>query len=97
MKAWSFLDADLVRERARLADRWQAAGYPLGPLHGLPVGVKDVFDTSDMPSEYGSASLRGRRPTEDADAVSMLHGAGALIVGKTEHVRIRNVSSQSDP
>jgi Asp-tRNA(Asn)/Glu-tRNA(Gln) amidotransferase A subunit family amidase len=83
VKAWSFLDADLARERARQADKWQAAGYPLGPLHGLPVGVKDVFDTSDMPSEYGSASLRGRRPTEDADAVSVLHGAGALIVGKT--------------
>ena len=83
VKAWSFLDADLARERARQADEWQAAGYPLGPLHGLPVGVKDVFDTSDMPSEYGSGSLRGRRPTEDADAVSMLHGAGALIVGKT--------------
>jgi Asp-tRNA(Asn)/Glu-tRNA(Gln) amidotransferase A subunit family amidase len=83
VKAWSFLDADLARKRAGLADDWQAAGYPLGPLHGLPVGVKDVFDTSDMPSEYGSASLRGHRPTEDADAVSRLHGAGALIVGKT--------------
>ncbi len=82
VKAWSFLDADLARQRARLADEWQAAGFPLGPLHGLP-GVKDVFDTSDMPSEYGSGSLRGRRPTKDADAVSVLHGVGALIVGKT--------------
>ncbi len=83
VKAWSFLDADAARERARLADECQSAGLPLGPLHGLPVGVKDVFDTSNMPSEYGSASLRGRRPTEDADAVSVLHQAGALIVGKT--------------
>ncbi|MCA6116499.1 amidase [Bradyrhizobium sp. WSM 1738] len=83
VKAWSFLDADLARKRAWVADEWQAAGLPLGPLHGLPVGVKDVFDTSDMPSEYGSASLRGRRPTEDADAVSVLHRAGALIMGKT--------------
>lgn len=83
VKAWSFLDADLARERAWQADKWQAAGFPLMPLHGLPVGVKDVFDTSDMPSEYGSPSLRGRRPAEDADAVSVLLGAGALIVGKT--------------
>jgi Asp-tRNA(Asn)/Glu-tRNA(Gln) amidotransferase A subunit family amidase len=83
VKAWSFLDADVARERARLADECQAAGFPLGPLHGLPVGVKDVFDTSNMPSEYGSGSMRGRRPTEDADAVSVLHRAGALIVGKT--------------
>ena len=97
VKAWSFLDADLACERAWQADKWQAAGFPLMPLHGLPVGVKDVFDTSDMPSEYGSASLRGRRPTEDADAVSVLLGAGALIIGKTSDVRIRDVSSQSDP
>jgi Asp-tRNA(Asn)/Glu-tRNA(Gln) amidotransferase A subunit family amidase len=83
VKAWSFLDADVARKRAWVADEWQAAGLPLGPLHGLPIGVKDVFDTSDMPSEYGSPSLRGRRPTEDADAVSVLHRAGALIVGKT--------------
>ena len=83
VKAWSFLDVDLARQRARQADEWQAAGFPIGPLHGLPVGVKDVFDTNDMPSEYGSGSLRGRRPTKDADAVSVLHGAGALIVGKT--------------
>ena len=83
VKAWSFLDADVARKRAWVADEWQAAGLPLGPLHGLPMGVKDVFDTSDMPSEYGSASLRGRRPVEDADAVRVLHGAGALIVGKT--------------
>ena len=83
VKAWSFLDADLARERAWQADKWQAAGFPLAPLHGLPVGVKDVFDTSDMPSEYGSESLRGRRPTDDADAVSVLLGGGALIIGKT--------------
>jgi len=83
VKAWSFLDADAAREHARLADDWQDAGFPLGPLHGLPVGVKDVFDTSNMPSEYGSKSLHGHRPTEDADAVGVLHRAGALIVGKT--------------
>ncbi|CCE06230.1 2-alkenal reductase [Bradyrhizobium sp. STM 3843] len=83
VKAWSFLDADAARQRARLADEYQASGLPLGPLHGLPVGVKDVFDTSNMPSEYGSQSLRGRRPTEDADAVSLLHRAGAVVVGKT--------------
>src|SRR5262245_18372809 len=83
VKAWTFLDAELARKRAWVADLWQAVAIPLGPLHGLPIGVKDVFDTSDMPSEYGSASLRGRRPAEDADAVGVLHRAGALIVGKT--------------
>ena len=67
----------------RAAGRSMAGGWIPARPHGRSVGVKDVFDTSDMPSEYGSGSLRGRRPTEDADAVSMLHGAGALIVGKT--------------
>lgn len=83
VRAWSFLDADLAREQARSADVRQQAGLPLGPLHGLPIGVKDVFDTHDMPSEYGSTLMRGRRPEVDAAAVARLRQAGAIIVGKT--------------
>ena len=83
VNAWAFLDVKRARELARLADHQRALGLPLGPLHGLPVGVKDVFDTSDMPSEYGSETLRGRRPTTDAAAVTALRRAGAIIVGKT--------------
>jgi Asp-tRNA(Asn)/Glu-tRNA(Gln) amidotransferase A subunit family amidase len=83
VKAWAFLDADGARERAKLADAWRRSGQLLGPLHGLPVGVKDVFDTADMPSEYGSATLRGRRPGKDADAVAMLGRAGVIMIGKT--------------
>jgi Asp-tRNA(Asn)/Glu-tRNA(Gln) amidotransferase A subunit family amidase len=81
--AWSFLDADYARQQAVQADERQRAGALLGPLHGVPVGVKDVFDTCDMPSEYGSASLQGRRPAFDADAVATLRAAGAVIMGKT--------------
>jgi Asp-tRNA(Asn)/Glu-tRNA(Gln) amidotransferase A subunit family amidase len=83
VKAWAFLDAEGAREQARRADERRAAGQPLGPLHGLPIGVKDVFDTADMPSEYGSETLRGRRPNVDADAVAALRRTGAIIVGKT--------------
>lgn len=83
VKAWAFLDAERAREYAKLADAWRASGLPLGPLHGLPVGVKDVFDTADMPSEYGSETLRDRQPSKDAVAVSMLRRAGAIIIGKT--------------
>jgi Asp-tRNA(Asn)/Glu-tRNA(Gln) amidotransferase A subunit family amidase len=83
VKAWAFLDVEHARERARIADAWRASGQLLGPLHGLPVGVKDVFDTADMPSEYGSATLRGRQPIKDADAVAMLRRAGAIVLGKT--------------
>jgi Asp-tRNA(Asn)/Glu-tRNA(Gln) amidotransferase A subunit family amidase len=83
INAWAFLDSDLARRRARFADEWQAQALPLGPLHGVPVGVKDVFDTADMPSEYGSPLYRGRRPEADAVAVSHLRAAGAIVIGKT--------------
>ncbi|MDQ7249636.1 amidase [Dongia sedimenti] len=83
VRAWCFLDPDRARAAAQLADRRQAAGQPLGPLHGLPVGIKDVFDTGDMPSEYGSMLLRGRQPAVDAPAVAVLRRAGAIVVGKT--------------
>jgi amidase len=53
------------------------------PLAGLPVAVKDVFDTLDLPAERGSAAFRGRRPSRDAEAVARLRAAGAVILGKT--------------
>jgi Asp-tRNA(Asn)/Glu-tRNA(Gln) amidotransferase A subunit family amidase len=83
VKAWAFLDTEQARESAKMADARHASGLPLGPLHGLPVGVKDVFDTADMPSEYGSETLRGRQPSVDADAISILRSAGAIVIGKT--------------
>lgn len=81
--AWCHLDCDYALEQARLADERRRSGAELGPLHGLPIGIKDVFDTFDMPSEYGSPSLKGRRPLSDADAVRLLRAAGAVIMGKT--------------
>jgi Asp-tRNA(Asn)/Glu-tRNA(Gln) amidotransferase A subunit family amidase len=60
-----------------------AAGAPAGKLHGLPIGVKDVLDTADMPSEYGSPIWRGWRPRADAAAVAWARAAGAVAVGKT--------------
>jgi Asp-tRNA(Asn)/Glu-tRNA(Gln) amidotransferase A subunit family amidase len=83
VNAWTFLDAERALKRASLADALVATSPPLGPLHGIPIGVKDVFDTCDMPSEYGSTLYRGRRPHDDADAVDVLRRAGAIIIGKT--------------
>lgn len=54
------------------------------PLRGLPVGVKDIFDTTDFPTEYGSPIYRGHRPASDAAVVSMLRRAGGIVLGKTE-------------
>ncbi|MGH7479776.1 MAG: amidase, partial [Candidatus Methylomirabilales bacterium] len=69
--------------QARAADDLKRQGLPIGPLHGVPVGVKDIFDTADMPTEYGSVLYAGRTPSRDAAAVAMLRAAGAVIIGKT--------------
>lgn len=83
VQAWTHLYPALALEQARGLDRRQAEGAPLGPLHGLPVGVKDVFDTADLPTENGTVLHAGRRPAEDATAVALLRRAGAVIMGKT--------------
>ncbi|MCB0186736.1 MAG: hypothetical protein KDE31_20860, partial [Caldilineaceae bacterium] len=54
-----------------------------GPLHGVPVGIKDIFDTVDMPTCYGSPIYSGHRPAADAATVALLREAGAIILGKT--------------
>jgi Asp-tRNA(Asn)/Glu-tRNA(Gln) amidotransferase A subunit family amidase len=81
--AFVWLDADLAREQAKALDDERASGRAAGPLHGLPVGVKDIVDTSDMPTENGTPLDAGRRPSEDAVVVSRLRAAGAVIMGKT--------------
>ena len=83
VEAWAFLDPSYALEQARRADRARGEGRDLGPLHGVPVGVKDVFDTADMPTENGTILHAGRRPAKDATVVSLLRQAGAIILGKT--------------
>ena len=84
VRAWTYFDPAHALAQARAADRMRAAGKSLGALHGVPVGVKDIFDTADMPTEYGSVYYAGRQPNEDAMVVSLLRRAGAVIMGKTE-------------
>ena len=83
VQAWAFLDPDYALAQARAADELRLSGRPVGPLHGVPVGIKDIFDTADMPTEYGSVLHAGRTPSRDATAVSLLRAAGAVIMGKT--------------
>jgi Asp-tRNA(Asn)/Glu-tRNA(Gln) amidotransferase A subunit family amidase len=83
VQAWAFLDPDHALAQARAADTWRLEGRPTGPLHGVPVGVKDIFDTADMPTENGSALHAGRTPSRDASVVAKLRAAGAVILGKT--------------
>jgi Asp-tRNA(Asn)/Glu-tRNA(Gln) amidotransferase A subunit family amidase len=83
VQAWAFLDPEHALFQAREADRWKRDGNPLGPLHGVPVGIKDIIDTADMPTENGSVLHAGRTPSKDASVVALLRGAGAVILGKT--------------
>jgi len=81
--AWVFLDPEFALEQARAADAWRSGGNPLGALHGVPVGIKDIIDTADMPTENGSPLHAGRTPSRDASVVALLRAAGAVIMGKT--------------
>jgi Asp-tRNA(Asn)/Glu-tRNA(Gln) amidotransferase A subunit family amidase len=83
VQAWAFLDPEHALAQARAADELRRSGQPTGPLHGVPVGIKDIIDTGDMPTENGSALHAGRTPARDATVVAMLRGAGAVIMGKT--------------
>ena len=83
VQAWAFLDPEHALAQARARDDSHRAGDPHGPLHGVPVGIKDVIDTADMPTENGTPLHAGRTPAHDAAVVAMLRAAGAVIMGKT--------------
>jgi Asp-tRNA(Asn)/Glu-tRNA(Gln) amidotransferase A subunit family amidase len=83
VQAFAFLDPEHAQAQARALDEMRKHGRPLGPLHGLPIGVKDIIDTADMPTENGTVLHAGRRPRADATVVSRLRAAGAVILGKT--------------
>ena len=83
VQAFAHLDPEHALAQARALDRHKADGGRIGPLHGIPVGIKDIFDTADYPTECGSPVLAGRRPEADAAAVRKLREAGAVIIGKT--------------
>ncbi len=83
IKAWAHLDQAVAMQQARAADEFRSRGLSTGPLHGLPIGIKDIIDTADYPTEHGTVLHRGRKPTQDATLVSLLKEAGAIILGKT--------------
>ncbi|MPZ44107.1 MAG: amidase [Betaproteobacteria bacterium] len=84
VQAWEHVDREGVLAQARACDRTA----PRGPLHGIPFGVKDVIDTHDMPTQYGSSIYAGHRPRADAAAVALLREAGAVLLGKTVTVEL---------
>jgi Asp-tRNA(Asn)/Glu-tRNA(Gln) amidotransferase A subunit family amidase len=86
IKAWAWLDPEQALARARAVDR---AGRK-GRLGGVPVGVKDIIDTVDMPTEHGSPIYRGNRPFADAACVALIRAAGGVILGKTVTTEFAN-------
>jgi len=86
VQAWHFLDHDLVLKQARALDK----STNRGPLHGVPVGMKDIIDTADMPTEYGTPIHKGHRPHIDATVVALTRRAGGLIMGKTVTTEFAN-------
>src|SRR5688572_21368846 len=84
--AWAFVDPERALAEARARDR----EAPRSALHGVPVGIKDVIDTADMPTEYNSPIYRGHQPKWDAACVALLRRAGCVILGKTATTEFAN-------
>src|SRR3954452_10991961 len=79
VKAWATIDPDYALRQARALD----SGPSRGALHGVPIGVKDIIDTADLPTEMGSEIYKGNRSFSDAACVAIVRAAGAVILGKT--------------
>ncbi|ODV10275.1 MAG: glutamyl-tRNA amidotransferase [Rubrivivax sp. SCN 70-15] len=83
VRAWAHLDRPYLLAQACAADEAHARGDADGPLFGLPVGVKDIIDSADLPTEDGTVLHAGRQPRADAFVVRRLRAAGGLLMGKT--------------
>ena len=83
VKAWVHLDKKLLLEKAAEADEYRRSGKPTGPLHGIPVALKDIIGTVDMPTECGTPIRKGKSYSQNAEIVDLLLSAGAIVMGKT--------------
>src|SRR5690349_16097501 len=78
VQAWATIHPDHALAQARALDK----GPSRGPLHGVPIGIKDIIDTVDLPTEMGSLIYKGNRSASDAACVAIVRAAGAVILGK---------------
>jgi Asp-tRNA(Asn)/Glu-tRNA(Gln) amidotransferase A subunit family amidase len=83
IKAWEYIDGENALDQAAECDRIRRHGKSTGPLHGVPVGLKDIIDTVDMPTQLGTSVFKGRQTAKDARLVERLRESGAVIMGKT--------------
>ena len=83
VKAWAHFDKKVLLEKANEADDHRRSGKPVGPLHGVPIAVKDIIGTVDMPTECGTVIRKGKSYSQNAEIVDLLHASGAIVMGKT--------------
>ena len=83
IKAWAHFDKKVLLEKAAEADDYRKSGKPTGILHGVPIAVKDIVGTVDMPTECGTVIRKGKSYSQNAEIVDLLIGSGAIIMGKT--------------
>ena len=83
VKAWAHFDKKVLLEKANEADENRRSGKPVGPLHGVPIAVKDIVGTVDMPTECGTVIRKGKSYSQNAEIIDLLHSSGALVMGKT--------------
>ena len=83
VKAWAFFDKKTLLEKAKEADDHRRSGKPIGILHGIPVAVKDIIGTVEMPTECGTSIRKGKSYSQNAEIVDLLISEGAIVMGKT--------------
>ena len=83
VKAWAHFDKKVLLEKATEADDHRKSGKPIGPLHGVPIAVKDIIGTVDMPTECGTVIRKGKSYSQNAEIIDLLHASGAIVMGKT--------------
>jgi len=83
IKAWAHFDKKVLLEKASEADDHRRSGKPTGPLHGVPIAVKDIIGTVDMPTECGTVIRKGKSYSQNAEIIDLLHASGAIVMGKT--------------
>ncbi|MDP4595219.1 MAG: amidase [Beijerinckiaceae bacterium] len=93
LHAFAHIDPQRAMKLARQADACRGQGIGTGPLHGVPVAIKDVIDTGELPTEYGSQIFAGRQAAEDAACVRQLRQAGAIVIGKTVTTELASLTA----
>ena len=83
VKAWAHFDKKILLEKAADSDEYRKSGKPLGLLHGVPVAIKDIIGTVDMPTECGTVIRKGKSYSQNAEIVELLLSEGAIVMGKT--------------